>query len=271
MSNTYKIALCQMMVANGKEQNMVRAAELVGEAARGGARVVCLPEIWNSPYDGKGFSAYAEPMDGPSAKLLADLARTHGIFLIGGSIPESGETETDENGKARIYNTSLVYNPSGALIAKHRKAHLFDVDIEKGIRFKESDFLSAGAGTTVFDTDFGKMGLAICFDVRFPEMFKEMSDAGAHLVFLPASFNMTTGPAHWDTLMKSRALDNQIYLAACSPARDLSAAYTSWGHSCVATPWGEYCAAADARENIVYAQIDIDYLIKIRKELPIGN
>ena len=261
------------MVHTDKEQNLKNATKAVEEAVRGGARVVCLPEIWNSPYDMKQLGAYVEPADGPSAALMSGLARKYGIFLIGGSIPEPSKepNESEAVAPTKIYNTSLVFDPQGSLIARHRKAHLFDVDIEKGISFKESDFFAAGEGITVFDTDFGKMGLAICFDLRFPEMFREMNEAGAHIVFLPASFNMTTGPAHWDILMKSRALDNQMYIAACASARNLAASYSSWGHSCVATPWGEYCAATDERETIVFATIDLDYLQKIRQELPIGN
>jgi len=264
MGNKYKIALCQFAAGADKKENLRRAAETVSEAARSGACVVSLPEIWNSPYDMKALGSYAEPQDGPSAELMSELAKEHGIYLIGGTIPES--TDTD-----KVFNTSFVFGPDGSVIAKHRKVNLYDVDIERGLRFKESDFFSAGDGVTVFDTEFGKMGVAVCFDVRFPGMFREMKDAGAHIVFLPASFNMTTGPVHWDILMKGRALDNQFYMAVCSPARDLAAPYVSWGHSCVATPWGEYCACADARETIVYADIDIDYMNKIRQELPIGN
>jgi len=264
MSKTYKIALCQFAATEDKKQNLKRAAEIVEEAVRREADFVCLPEVWNSPYDIKLLPDYAEPEGGPSNALMSELARENKIYVIGGSIPE-------EAGDSKIYNTSFVFGPAGELIAKHRKVHLFDVDIEKGIRFKESDFFSAGEGITVFDTKYGKVGLAICFDLRFPEMFKAMNEAGAHIVFLPATFNMTTGPAHWDILIKSRALDNQMYIAACGPARDLTASYISWGHSCVATPWGEYCAATDARETIVYATIDVDYMNKIRQELPVGN
>ena len=292
MEKLYKIALCQMMVTSDKKQNLQRAAKAVEEAAQGGGRVVCLPEIWNSPYDVKLFGDYAEPADGPSTTLMSELAQKYGIYLIGGSIPEQasdgdsdGNHNSDSDGNhnsngdgdgngdsnIRMYNTSFVFDPTGALIAKHRKVHLFDVDIERGVRFKESDFFAPGENLTVFETCYGKMGLAVCFDLRFPDMFREMAKAGAHIVFLPASFNMTTGPAHWDTLIKSRALDSQFYLAACAPARNLGASYISWGHSCVASPWGELCAAADAREQIVYATIDIDYIKKIRQELPIGN
>jgi predicted amidohydrolase len=252
-----------MLVDSDKDANLEKAARAVNEAAGAGAKVVCLPEIWNSPYDAKRFRAYAEPADGPSVERMSGLARANKIILVGGSIPEA-----DGN---VMYNTSFVFGTGGDVIARHRKVHLFDVAVEGGIRFKESDFFAPGEGLTLFDTDFGRMGLAVCFDVRFPEMFLKMAKAGAHIIFLPASFNMTTGPVHWDILIRGRALDNQIFFAACSPARDLAANYHSWGHSCVATPWGDYCAAADARETIVYGDIDRDYMEKVRKEIPLGR
>jgi len=264
MSNTYKIALCQFAATKNKKQNLKQAAEAVGDAVRADAEVVCLPEIWNSPYDLLLLGDYAEPAGGPSCKIMSELAREHKIYIIGGSIPEKAES-------SKVYNTSFVYGPDGKLIARHRKVHLFDVDIERGLRFKESDFFAPGEDITVFDTKYGKMGLAICFDLRFPEMFREMNREGAHIVFLPAAFNISTGSQHLETLIKGRALDNQMYIAACAPARDIHASFVTWSHSCVATPWGEYCAATDSRKTIIYADIDVDYMIKIRKELPIGN
>ena len=271
MKNTYKIALCQMMVGPDKEQNMRRAGECIQEAAENGAEVICLPEIWNCPYDVKLFGNYAEPENGPSALFMSSAAKKYGIYLVGGSIPEQAEPALGKKDGSRVYNTSFVFSPSGETIAKHRKVHLFDIDIENGIRFKESDFFSAGESLTVFDTDLGKMGLAICFDVRFPEMFRKMAKAGADIIFLPASFNMTTGPVHWELLIKSRALDNQLYLAANASARNKNASYLSWGHSCVATPWGELSASADEKESIVYAEIDPEYIKKVRREIPVGN
>ena len=263
MNSQYKIALCQMKTSSDKEENKRRAAKLVEEAAGGGAGVVCLPEIWNSPYDMKLFFENAEPEGGPSCDFMSGLARKFGVVLIGGSIPECDG--------GLLYNTSFVYGASGEVVAKYRKAHLFDVDIEGGIRFKESDAFTAGEGLAVFDTGFGRMGVAICFDLRFPEMFKGMADAGAEVIFLPAAFNISTGAIHLDTLAKCRALDNQVYLAVCAPARNLTASFIPWSHSAVATPWGEYCAAADSRETVLYADIDTDYLLRVRREMPIGR
>jgi len=264
MSDPYKLALCQMKPVKDKKSNLDAAVRNVGEAVRREADVVCLPEIWNSPYDLMLMRENAESSSGPSNTLLSELAHEYKVYIIGGSIPEAAEDN-------KIYNTSFVFDPNGGIIARHRKVHLFDVDIENGPRFKESDFFTAGDSLTVFDTEFGKMGLAICFDVRFPEMFRDMNKRGAHIVFLPAAFNITTGGAHWDILMKGRALDNQMYIAACGPARDTGASFVTWSHSCVATPWGEYIAHADATEKIIYADIDVDYMNKIRMELPIGN
>jgi predicted amidohydrolase len=170
-----------------------------------------------------------------------------------------------------LYNTSFIFAPDGAHIATHRKVHLFDIDIERGIRFKESDTFTAGSDITVFDTELGKIGVAVCFDIRFPEMFREMKELGADLFVLPGSFNMTTGPLHWQLLIRARALDNQCYMAACSPARDYSASYLSYGHSMVCDPYGELVGAAAAAEAIVYADIDPEYTAKARREIPIGN
>ena len=265
MENTnnikYKIALCQMMVDEDKEKNFIKASEMINEAASNGAEFVCLPEIWNGPYEMDKFASFAEPDTGQSVELMRELANNNNIYLIGGSIPEKDNNQT--------YNTSFVFNRSGDVIAKHRKMHLFDIDVEGGIYFKESDFFTAGEGITTFDTEYGKIGVAICFDVRFPEMHIETARAGAHIIFLPGAFNMTTGPAHWDTLIKSRALDNQIYFAACSPARNLASTYHAFGHSSIATPWGDYCGTTDANESIVYGIIDRGYENKVRSELPL--
>lgn len=271
MRDLYKIALCQLLVTPDKKNNIRNAEKSIDEAAGNGAGIVCLPEIWNGPYDTKAFGDFAEEESGPSVMFMSDAARRHHIYLIGGSIPEQDNNKRDGDGKPLVYNTSFVFSPSGKIIAKHRKIHLFDVDVENGVRFKESDFFSAGDSLTLFDTDYGKMGLAICFDVRFPDMFQMMAKAGAEIVFLPASFNMTTGPAHWDLLIRSRALDNQFYMAACATARNPDASYTSWGHSCVATPWGDFSAKTDEKESIVYATIDPSYIQKVRNEIPIGN
>ncbi|MCQ4637087.1 carbon-nitrogen hydrolase family protein [Anaerovorax odorimutans] len=257
----FKIALCQMMGSMDKEKSKEKAGAMVREAAENGAQVVALPEMWNCPYSNDYFRDYAEPEDGPSVKFLSDLARGNDIYLIGGSI-----SELDDN---KVYNTSFSFDRQGKRIGKHRKVHLFDIDVKGGIRFMESDTLSPGDKATVIDTEYCKIGVAICYDVRFPELSRKMALAGAKLIVLPAAFNLTTGPAHWDLTMRARALDNQVYFAAASPARDMDGVYQAYGSSCIATPWGEFLAKADEKETIVYGDIDLDYVEAIRQQLPL--
>ncbi|MDR1271426.1 MAG: carbon-nitrogen hydrolase family protein [Clostridiales Family XIII bacterium] len=261
MERKYKIALCQTLVEDEKGANLAKVARFVIKAASNGAAMICLPEIWNCPYDVKVMADTAEPENGRTVAFMSELAHGEKIYLVGGSIPERDGD--------RVYNTSFVFDPNGRLIAKNRKTHLFDVDIDGGVKFKESDTFSPGNGPAVFDTAFGKVGLAICFDVRYPEMFAEMRDKGAHLVFLPAQFNTVTGPAHWELLMRSRGVDNQLFFAACSAARNMRAKYKSWGHSMIATPYGDLCGVIDEREGIVYGEIDLDYMDNVKRQIPL--
>ncbi len=283
----FKIALCQMpdsqkkdMVENKKE-TWEKASSMVREAAAAGAKIVSLPEMWDCPYTGNNFREYAEPADGQTVQKMSALAKELGIYLVGGSISEI-DPATD-----KVYNTSFIFDPQGTVIGRHRKMHLFDIDVKERVNadgtikpamyFKESNSLTPGDSDTVVDvkletedgTEEFKLGVAICFDVRFPEHFRRMTLAGARLVILPASFNLTTGPAHWDLAMRSRAVDNQIYFAACSPSRNMASKYHSYGHSCVVTPWGDFAGKLDEKEGICYADIDLSYVDVIRDELPL--
>lgn len=256
-----KLALCQMKVEKDKQKNLQTACRLVQEAAQSGAQLVCLPEMFCCPYDNACFADYAEPMDGEIVHALSEAARRTGCVLIGGSFPER------EGGK--LYNTSPVFSSKGELLGRHRKLHLFDIDVEGGVRFQESDVLSAGNSCTLIDTEYGNIGVAICFDVRFPELFRRMALRGAELVFLPGAFNPTTGPAHWELTMRARALDNQLFVAACAPALDPEASYHSYGHSCVVNPWGEVVAGLGDQPGILSAEIDLAQVEKVRRELPL--
>jgi len=257
----FKLGLCQMMGRMDKEESKAGARAMVTEAARQGAKVVALPEMWNCPYSNDYFRDYAEPADGDAVRFLSGLAAETDVYLVGGSIPEL------DGGK--VYNTSFIFDRRGNLLGKHRKVHLFDIDVKGGIRFMESDTLSPGADRTVIDTEFCKIGVAICYDVRFPELSRKMALEGAKLIILPAAFNLTTGPAHWDLTMRARALDNQVYFAAVSPARDMGGVYQAYGSTCIATPWGEFLAKADEKETIIYGDIDLDYVEAIRDQLPL--
>ncbi|XP_056415269.1 omega-amidase NIT2 [Hyla sarda] len=257
----FKLALVQLLVSSVKSDNLKRASELIKKAAQQGAQIVALPECFNSPYGTKFFPEYAEKIPGQSTQILSEVAKECGIYLIGGSIPE------EDSGK--LYNTCTVFGPDGTLLIKHRKIHLFDIDVPGKIRFQESETLSPGDSFSVFDTPFCKIGVGICYDIRFAELAQIYTKKGCQLLVYPGAFNMTTGPAHWELLQRARALDNQVYVATASPARDDKASYVAWGHSTVVSPWGEIIAKAGADETIISAEIDLKYLAEIRQQIPI--
>ena len=259
---TLTLALCQTSVSEDKERNIKNAENFVREAADRGAVLAVLPEMFNCPYDNAWFLRFAEPENGPTAQRLAGLAEETGLTLIGGSIPE-----IDSEGK--IYNTSFCFNPRGEIIGKHRKVHLFDIDIRGGQRFKESETLSPGESITIIDTAWGKIGLAICFDIRFPELFRAMARRGARIIIVPAAFNMTTGPAHWELTFRMRAVDNQVFMAGAAPARNESASYIAYGHSIVTDPWGRVVRQLDAGEGLLLQEIDLGMTAEIREQLPL--
>jgi len=205
---------------------------------------------------------YAEDIsNGPSAAMLQQAAKSNNVYLIGGSIPEK---QGD-----KLYNTSLSFGPDGTLLGKHRKVHLFDIDVPGKMTFKESDTLSSGNNITVLDTEYCKIGVAICYDIRFPELGQLMQTRGCQFICYPGAFNMTTGPAHWELLQRARALDNQLYVATISPARDVSADYVAWGHSTVVNPWGEVIVKAEAEATIIYADIDLARVATVRDQIPV--
>lgn len=240
------------------------------EAAKAGANMIVLPECFNSPYGCQYFPTYAEKIlpsppskeDSPSWHMLSSVAAETKTYLVGGSIPEL-------EGK-KYYNTSLVFSPTGELIATHRKTHLFDIDIPGKIKFIESDVLSPGNKVTIIDIpEYGKIGLAICYDVRFPELAMIAARKGVFMFVYPGAFNTTTGPMHWTLQARARAMDNQIYVAMCSPARDMEATYHAYGHSMVVNPNADVISEAEEKEAIVYADIDGTKIAETRKGIPI--
>ncbi|KAK4770398.1 hypothetical protein SAY87_030930 [Trapa incisa] len=260
----FKIGLCQLSVTADKERNIAHARKAIEETAKKGAQLVVLPEIWNSPYSNDSFPVYAEDIDAgasPSVSMLSEIARRLKITIVGGSIPErSGD---------RLYNTCCVLGSDGKVKAKHRKIHLFDIDIPGKITFMESKTLTAGETPTIVDTDVGRIGVGICYDIRFPELAMIYAARGAHLLCYPGAFNMTTGPLHWELLQRARAVDNQLYVATCSPARDAGAGYVAWGHSTLVGPFGEVLATTEHEEAIIIAEIDYSIMEMRRTNLPL--
>lgn len=257
----FKLAVCQVSVTDDKDWNIDNAERMIRQAVEEGAQLVVLPEIFNSPYDTKCFSKYSEVFPGKTSNRMMSLAKELGIYLLAGSIPEN------DNGD--IYNTAYFYDRKGNMIARHRKMHLFDIDIKGGQYFKESDVLTPGDDFTVLDTDLGRIGIGICYDVRFPEYFRALSTMGAEMVLLPAAFNMTTGPLHWEISLRVRALDNQIFMVGASSARNESGTYVSYANSRIIDPWGTILAGADEKETIIYADIEGTKVESVRNQLPL--
>nr|ABK22312.1 unknown [Picea sitchensis] len=262
----FKIALCQLSVTENKERNIAHARDAIEAAADNGAQLVVLPEIWNGPYSNASFPVYAEDIDAggsasPSTSMLSEVARSKGITIVGGSISErSGD---------HLYNTCCIFGKDGELKAKHRKIHLFDIDIPGKISFMESKTLTAGNTPTIVDTDVGRIGIGICYDIRFQELAMLYAARGAHLICYPGAFNMTTGPLHWELLQRARAIDNQLYVATCSPARDINAGYVAWGHSTLVAPFGEIVATTEHEEATVIADIDYSRIEERRMNMPL--
>lgn len=257
-----KIAAIQMPTVADKMENVRTVKTYLEKIKDENPDFVILPEMFCCPYQTENFPIYAEKEGGPVWQQLSGYAKQYGIYLIGGSMPE-------KDAEGNVYNTSYIFDREGKQIGKHRKVHLFDIDVKGGQTFKESDTLTAGDSDTVFDTEFGKIGVMLCFDIRFPELSRMMVNDGARIVFVPAAFNMTTGPAHWELSFRTRALDNQIYMVGCAPARDVSAGYISWGHSIVTDPWGRVIDMLDEKKGILLAELDMDYEEQVREELPL--
>lgn len=253
-----KLAQIQMRVTDNKTLNLWHAAELIQGVE---ADMVILPEMFCCPYDNACFRKYGEEEGGAAWEMLSHAARENSIWVVGGSIPEL------EGG--RVYNTSYVFDADGRQVARHRKMHLFDIDVDGGQSFRESDTLSPGDDVTVFDTPWGRMGLCICFDLRFEELCRVMALEGAQVLLAPAAFNMTTGPAHWELLLRQRAVDNQCFTVGTSPARDEWASYVAWGESMVCDPWGTVLHRCGTDEEVAVTELDMDRVAQVRRQLPI--
>ncbi|PYG87567.1 putative amidohydrolase [Ruminiclostridium sufflavum DSM 19573] len=262
--NNIRLGLCQMKVTGDKQYNLEKAARMIEECKDRNANIAVLPEMFTCPYGTQNFPLYAEELrDSETLSVISKAAEYNDIYVIAGSIPELD--------KERYYNTCAVFDRTGKIIGRHRKIHLFDIDIRKSISFKESDVLSCGNKVTVVDTEYCKIGIAICFDMRFCGLYSEMCKAGAKIIITPGAFNMITGPAHWELLVRARALDNQLFHAAVSPARDNKAGYIAYGNSMVCDPWGTVISRADENEQVIISEINLDLVDSIRKQIPVAK
>ncbi|KAL1752953.1 carbon-nitrogen hydrolase [Schizophyllum commune] len=278
----FTLALVQLgQIGSNKTENLKHARDMVLKAAAGKdgkkPNLIVLPECFNSPYGAQHFPVYAEKIgyvpgqtydvsasSSESVKMLASVAKETGSWLIGGTIPEKADDT--------FYNTCTVYSPTaGELVALYRKVHLFDIDIPGKITFRESDTLTGGSSLGYFDTEFARIGLGICYDVRFPELAMINARKGAQVLIYPGAFNLTTGPLHWELLQRARAVDQQVFFSMCSPARDLSAGYHAWGHSMVVDPMARVISEAGEGEEIVFVDIDPKVFDEARAGIPVNT
>ncbi len=256
-----KIALLQTPVGFDKQENLDRACDAITLAAQNGAEMVILPEMFCCPYANRYFTVFAEPAGGHIWQTMSRCAAQNGICLVAGSMPEQ---EGD-----RICNTAFVFGPDGTQLARHRKMHLFDVAFDNGQVFRESDTFSPGQEVTTFSFGGMTFGLCICFDMRFPELSRLMTLEGAQAIIVPAAFNMTTGPLHWETMFRQRAVDDQVYTIGVAPARDETGPYVSYANSMVCDPMGQVVTRADAQACILYTDLDPASVAGARRQLPL--
>ena len=257
-----KIASPQTKVYEDKYDNIEKLAELIASGAVDGADIISLPEMWNCPYQTENFPVYAEPEQGDSWLALSTIARKNKAYVVGGTIPELGED-------GKVYNTSYVFDREGNQIGKHRKVHLFDIYAHGEQVFKESDTLTGGDAFDTFETEWCSMAVNICFDIRFPESSRIPAIKGAKVIFNPASFNMTTGPAHWELGFRQRAIENQVYMVGTAAAQDPDAGYIGYGHSIITDPWGKVVMQMDEKAGSAITEIDLDYIEEVRAKLPL--
>lgn len=259
---TLRVGLVQLNSRHDRAANLAAIDDLVAEAAGRGARFVMLPE--HAPYLGPkdGYQEGAEAIPGPTSEHFATLARQHGIYLHAGSMVE----QTDQPGK--YANTSLVFDPSGATIAKYRKIHLYDVEIPGRVSAKESDSVAPGDEIVTVEIEGVTFGLAICYDLRFPELFRLLALKGAEVLVNPAAFMLYTGRDHWEVLLRARAIENQAWMLAAAQWGQHEPAQACYGRSLVIDPWGTVVAQASDGVGLVIAEIDTALVAKQRAEVP---
>lgn len=255
-------AVIQVLATEDLDANLTKAANLVRDAAQAGAKLVVLPEMVEFRGEKEDVAKIKNDIPGPASRCFANLSRELGIWILAGSIHENIP------GSERCYNTSLFFNPDGEEIARYRKLHLYDVQIPGRVDACESATIAPGSEVVTADMNGHVVGLSICYDIRFPELYRALADEGAELVFLPANFMMFTGKDHWEVLIRARAIENQCYMLASGQHGVDPRGISSYGRSMIVDPWGTVLAVAPDGEGFAIADIDFDRVARIRMELP---
>lgn len=260
----YLVAVVQMNSRLDKAANLETAATLTEQAARQGATLVVLPELFNCLGEPQQIVEQAESVPGPTSERMSQLAIEQRVTLVAGSIAER-VTVADTHS---VYNTSLLFGPDGALLARYRKIHLFEIDLPGKVSFCEADMMQAGSDIVVTDTPVGRLGQATCYDLRFPELFRQLVNAGAELMAVPSAFTSSTGPDHWEVLVRARAIENQVYVLAPNQYGAHAPRLTSYGRSMIVDPWGVVLATAGDGECVITAEISTEQITSVRERLP---
>lgn len=262
LGRKFIVAAIQLCSNEDKTRNLNLVSKFIDNAVKEGANVAVLPEMFNCCGHTKVMVENAEEIPGDTINSLSDKARMHGIYIVCGSIFE----KTTKN---KVYNTSVIVGRNGKILAKYSKIHLFDVDIQDKIRYKESE--NVVAGEKIITTNMGnvKVGMSICYDLRFSELYRSLALNGAKVIFIPSAFTSTTGEYHWEPLVKTRAIENQVFVVAANQIGTSPNNITCYGKSMVVDPWGRVLAKAKDNENIILAEIDLDLLEEVRTEIPL--
>lgn len=257
-----RIAAVQMTSGAEKAKNLDAAERLIRKAVKSGAEFVGVPEnfAWMGPEPER--AANAETLEGETLLRMGALAKELGVTVLAGSVLESGAPG------GRCFNTSVLFGPKGERLGVYRKIHLFDVEVGDGQTYRESAAVAPGTDVVVADSPVGKVGLSVCYDLRFPELYRKHADAGATLITVPAAFTLATGKDHWEVLLRARAIENQAYVIAPAQQGRHPKDRMTWGHAMVVDPWGLVVARASEGEGFAMAELDLEYVAKVRKSLP---
>jgi predicted amidohydrolase len=262
LGRKFKIAAIQFCSNEDKARNLKLVDKFIGNAVKDNARVVVLPEMFNCCGHTKVMVEKAEDIPGRTINFLSDKARTHKIYIVCGSVFEKVRNRM-------VHNTSVIVGPSGEILVKYSKIHLFDVDIQDKIRYKESENVVAGHKIVTANMGGVDIGLSICYDLRFCELFRSLALNGAKVIFIPSAFTETTGEYHWEPLIKARAIENQVFVVAANQIGTSPNDITCYGKSMIVDPWGRVLAKAKDDENVITAMIDLDILKEVRTEIPL--
>ena len=257
------VGAIQMQSSDDKKDNLLRAEAFIDAAVEKGAKLIALPELFNFWGAPQSYIQIAEPIPGPTVDMLCAKARERHVYILGGSLAER------INMAEKVFNTSVLIDPSGKILAKYRKIHLFDIEIGQQLVMKESDTFEYGDKLVIAETEYGTVGLTICYDLRFPEVYRNLAVKGAKIILVPSSFMSATGKDHWEPLIRARAIENQVFIIAPNEIGPIPGTkMLRHGRSLIVDPWGTVLAQAADTEGVITAELDFDYWQKVRRELP---